>query len=310
MSITTLPARPPSAGTEFSPNHIATVHELNPRIELHRVTDTASIAGATVSYDEAWPADPDDYTDDTPLVVLPGYLGVRDAYLPFAEKLAGHGRHVALESSARAQSTAGFFDFDNRLHPERLTSKSAYAVIRAVLQRGFYEEVDVVAHSMMAPMILPVVERLLAGRVRSLVLVDPIEDLGVRGMASGYIRSLLQDALPNCHDLLNINGSPSRLIRDGAYHLFRNAPQTVAEINFARRAAVRPGLLRLAETTTRVALLAHRDDPLAPGVKCLQKFGGLVDAAACEDGGHLQLQLDPAGSARRTIDLLDQLNEA
>lgn len=113
------------------------------------------IGGATVKYTYERQLDSE---ENIPLIITPGYGGIKPAYRDLRAALVTHGKPAVTFRPPRTQRSGGFFNLKHLRHPERLLAQSTAAVAKDVVERyglvESFDKVDAVGHSMGGPAVV------------------------------------------------------------------------------------------------------------------------------------------------------------
>lgn len=91
---------------------------------------------------------PENVIDEVPLVIIKGYCGIPPAYKPLRRWTARYGKPAITYRTPRAQPWQREFHPLHALHPDRLHSQAAGAVIKDVHGRYGFDNFDGFLHSM------------------------------------------------------------------------------------------------------------------------------------------------------------------
>ncbi len=268
------------------------------------------VGGAAVRYTYERPIEAD---DPVPLIVTPGYGGIKPAYRDLRNSLAIHGKPAVTFRPPRTQSMSASFHPKHVFHPDRLLAQATSAIARDIIERyGLVEEfaqVDAVGHSMGGPAVVSAAlhrpERFRSITAMAAAGLDGHTLLDMARRAPGVLRDEL---LPAVKDIRS--RSDTRSVRDIVHYVGRNPWRTAAEGLAVGSGDIRDKVAAVGSLGVRTAALQFPSDRFFPvdGVReqaadLFDHFREFPDPRA----NHVWPQLAPEAVAHELVDITKYL---
>lgn len=268
------------------------------------------IGGAAIRYTYERPMEP---TDSVPLIVTPGYGGIKPAYRDLRNSLAAHGKPAVTFRPPRTQSVSASLHPRHLMHPDRLLAQATAAIARDIIERyglleGF-EQVDAVGHSMGGPAVISAAlhkpERFRTVTAMAAAGLDGHTLLDMTKRAPGVIAG---EIIPAIQDIRT--RSDIRSARDILHYMGRNPWRTLAEGLKVGSGDIRGSVTQVGKLSVRTAALQFTNDKFFPveGVReksadLFDHFREFPDPAA----NHVWPQLQPEAVAHELVDITTHL---
>lgn len=248
--------------------------------------------------------------DETPLVIINGYVGVKSAYKLLRRNVVQLGRPAITIRPVRKHSRRASIHPKYLLNASSLHSRAAYSVISDITARCGVENFDLVGHSM-GGWVAGSMAQLHPDKIRSVTF------MASAGLESHTLGSLLlrlptftrKEFLPHIDTLRDVD--ETRLALEAMYYVLRNPGLTIREGVGVSRCDIRPLLPRLGELGVRTAILNFASDELIHNRTTEKEVGHLVDYCETHPSkhlGHLAPQLEPLTVARSLHNINRKLN--
>lgn len=269
------------------------------------------IGGAAIKYTYERPVEA---TDPVPLIVVPGYGGIKPAYRELRKAVVQHGKPAVTFRPPRSQERFAGLHPKHFLHPERLLAQSVTAITRDMLnQHGVehqFDQVDSVGHSMGGP---AVVNAALVhpGWYRSVTAMGAagldghtLKDMGKR--APAVFRDEIIPALSDVRDRRD-----RRAVRDMGLYVWSNPWRTLAEGLAVGSGDIRDKVSHLGALGLRTAALQFPKDRFFPveGVRehSADRFS-IFRVFPDKEANHMWPQLEPEAVAEELINIIHKVN--
>jgi pimeloyl-ACP methyl ester carboxylesterase len=278
--------------------------------ETYRYTDVTKIGGAVVRYSLETPADT---TDDVPVVIIPGFCGIRSAYDQLAHALAERGKPAITVQPVRGRLFPASL-IPRRPEPvDKLASQAVWGAMRDTKERHGYETFDVLAHSMGGLIATRLVEHQ-ADSIRSVTYLASAGldgDHSPRTMLARTLNGGAEDLLALVKSLKPV--SDALASREVLHYVLRNPLRTVREALAVSTCNLTEDVQNVGYLGVKTAALqfaADRYFPLslveAHSGNAFKHFEVYGDTLA----GHNAQQSDPEGVADAYLRLNRHLNGA
>ncbi|CAN5690713.1 hypothetical protein BH23PAT2_BH23PAT2_01900 [soil metagenome] len=252
-------------------------------------------------------------TDEVPMVIVPGYLGIKQAYVGLRRSIAQLGRSVVTLRPVREQSVRAALHPSYLLNTGALPARSVYGVMSDIqAEHGINSEVvDLIGHSMGGWVASNVAERH-PSKVRSVTLVA---SAGLVGHSTGsFLKKMpafTRHELAPAFWALKEEGGELRLAVEALRYMVRNPYRTSVEAVGASNCNIRPSLSRLGELGVKTAILNFKADRLIDNQKAEAELERSVDYCKTHPAkylGHLAPQMYPQLVAKFLTDISDTIN--
>lgn len=279
-------------------------------VPTERLRGVAKIAGAKVEYTLEQPADADDFTDEAPILLAHGYGGIKSAYQQLRTHIAQAGKPAITYRPARSMGLVGDLNPRNLFHPEELSGKAAWSVMRDVRDALGYEQFDLAGHSMGGRTIADIA-LLKPEHVRSAIFIASVglDEQSVPRMI-GRALHFLPKELPSVAGRA-ISNKQARIALESLHYIIRNPQRTLAEGLSAAAANLRAHIEELDEQGTPTAAIQFQDDVFFPFDSTRRASQDLFDVHHVygnEKSNHLTPQVDPLGVSLAIRHVLDKLH--
>lgn len=268
------------------------------------------IGGAAVRYTYERP---EETVDATPLIITPGYGGIKPAYRDLRNALAAHGKPAVTFRPPRSQSIAASLHPKHVLHPDRLLAQATYAIARDLIERygliDDFEQVDAAGHSMGGPAVVSASLHQ-PERFRSIIAMASagLDGHTLADMARRAPGVLKDELIPVIGDIRTRNDL--RSIRDIAHYVGRNPLRTVSEGLTVGSGDIRPKVAKLGNLSVRTAALQFPSDRFFPSDGVRERSAGLFDhfrEFPDSRANHVWPQLAPEAVAHELVDIIQFL---
>jgi pimeloyl-ACP methyl ester carboxylesterase len=269
-----------------------------------RFCGRAKIAGAEVDYTYERPLEC--ITDEVPLLIVPGYAGIKPAYRRFREEVVQSGKPAITMRPVREQAMVAALHPHYLLHPGALPTRAAYGVLSDVQKKYDIDEFDVAGHSMGGWIVALLAERHF-NKVRSASFVASagLEDHSLTRLISRLPDFMAHEFLPNFPSLAHDTGVRSAI--ETLHYVWRNPYRTCVEGIGVSNCDIRPTLSHLGELGVKTAIMNFGSDRLIHNHTTQAEAGPLVDYCETHPDrslGHLAPQLHPDLVASRLTDII------
>ena len=269
-----------------------------------------NIGGAAIRYTYERP---EDITDPDPIVITPGYGGIKPAYRELRNSLSVHGRPAVTFRPPRTQTMSASFDPIHLLHPDRLLAQATYAVSKDIIQRygliDDFEKVDAVGHSMGGPAVVSAalhkpeyfhtVTAMAAAGLDGHTLLDMVK------RAPSVVRAEIIPAISDIRQRSDV-----RSLKDIIHYMARNPWRTLAEGLTVGSGDIREKVAILGSLGVKSAALQFADDRFFPVEGVREKSAHLFDAFyEFPDplANHVWPQLEPETVAHELVNITADL---
>ncbi len=280
------------------------------RMPTERLRGVAEIAGAKVEYTLEQPTDATDQTDDVPILLAHGYGGIKTAYQQLRSNIAQAGKPAITYRPARSMGIVCDLKPTNILHPEELSGKAAWGVLRDIRDTHGHQQFDLAGHSMGGRTIADIALRK-PEHVRSAIFIASVglDEQSVPRMIGRALRFLPKE-LPSVARRA-IWDSRGRIAMESLHYIARNPQRTLAEGLSAAACNLRASIEDLDEQGTPTAAIQFQDDVFFPFDSTKQASENLFDVHHVYDNeksNHLTPQADPLGVALAIHRVLTELH--
>lgn len=236
---------------------------------------TVQAAHASIRYAFEWP---EDVIDPIPLLLVPGFGGIKPAYRALRKAVVQNGKPAITFHPPRTQRRFAGLHPAHLFHPEKLLAQSTNAVARDVRdrhgdRRGF-DRIDGAGHSMGGPGLMnaaffhPEFYRVLVAMASAGLDGHNVVDMGRR--LPGVVRGDLTIP-PHEHVRRNV-----RTVKNGAHYVLRNPLRTVTEGYAVASGDIRPTVRALGDLgVVQLAALQFPADRFFPLEKVREKSADL-----------------------------------
>lgn len=269
------------------------------------------IGGAAIKYTYERPEDP---VDTTPLVITPGYGGIKPAYRDLRSSIAAHGKPAVTFRPPRTQSLMASFHPTHLKHPDMLLAQATYAVTRDIVQRyGLLEDfvkVDAVGHSMGGPAVVsaatehPEYFRSVIAMAAAGLDGHTLWDMTKR--TPGVMKYEIMPAIKDIRTRSDI-----RSIRDIVHYAARNPWRTLAEGLKVGSGDMRDGVVEIGKLGVRTAALQFTGDRFFPVDGVREQSADLFDQFyefSDPEANHVWPQLQPEAVSHTLVEITNTLN--
>ncbi len=268
------------------------------------------IGGATIKYTLERP---ENITDPAPLVLVPGYGGIKPAYRELRKAVVLNGKPAATFKPPRTQERLAAFHPKHFQHPERLLAQTVIAISDDLIgsngKTNEYDQVDAAGHSMGGPAII------------NAALVHPeyfrtvtaVASAGLDGhslwdMARRSPGVVKEEIIPSLNDIQV--RKDFRAVRDIMHYMARNPWRTLAEGLAVGSGDIRDKVSMLGALGVHTAALQFANDRFFPvdGVRehSANRFE-LFRVFPDPDANHMWPQLKPIAVANELVDIVNTL---
>lgn len=240
-----------------------------------------------------------------PLLVVNGYLGCMEAYVPFAQQCASRGLDTVIMEPPRRQKRNLGLHPDHFLHPERLLAQMTGRIARDIIEKYDFEKVDVTGHSMGTPAIVEAAERW-PERFHSVTLN------GGAGMTEHDFLTLVRRmpkaglGLLGCLPELRTNFELRSILPATVKYIATNPIRTVGEGIAVTQSNIRPSLAKLGSLSIQRAAILFTGDELFPYDEALELCGNDLEAVRILPYQHTGPQTHPDETAIAQAEILQQ----
>lgn len=272
---------------------------------------TVRIGSTIVKYTMECPLTP---SDTVPLLLVPGYGGIKPAYRELRHSIAANGKPAVTFRPPRSQKKFAMFHPNHALHPERLLAQAAIGIAREVINRygeedGF-QQIDAAGHSMGGPG----VTNAALTRPEWFRSITVVASAGLDGhrlvdMAKRAPGVLVGEILPSIKDIKV--RKDIKAAWDFAHYIARNPWRTAAEGLSVGSGDIRDKVVRVGELGVKTAAVAFMKDRFFPiegvilqAADRFQLFGVFTDPEA----GHMTPQLQPEALGAFLVRVVQTLN--
>lgn len=273
------------------------------------INGVARIAGAEVRYTYELPQQ---VIDEVPLLIVPGYGGVKSAYQRLRQTVAAHGKPAVSFRPPRNQSMLGGLSPAHLLQPSKLQSQASWAVMRDIEMADGPGEFDLLAHSMGGQTAINAALHK-PEHVRSIIFMASagLDLHTLRDMRERGTNFLKEELFPNLGRLAM--GHHPKIAPDTLHYIFRNSRRTIQEGISVANCDIREKVKSLGGIGIKTAALqfpADRLFPLDGVVKHSSKLFDVFRVYSDPNAGHLTPQLDPVNVARANLSILEELHRS
>ncbi len=269
-----------------------------------RIDDTAEIAGAMIAYSYYRVRRP---IDDRPVVISPGFAGIKPAYEGLGQALANAGREAITIRPVRRQRWTSSVSPVHLLRPLRLPSQAVWAVMRDVRDNYGVDQYDVLAHSMGGATIMGVVNKK-PDYVRAVNLAGSVGLDEHTPWSLG--RKLPAAAYEIATSMLKLDLDRKRAARHILHYSLQNPFRTVTEALAVSNCDIRADVKLARDRGIRFGRLQFRNDPFFPLADISEEAKSAVDLYQEFPGaeaGHLTPLLQPERVARINQAMLEKM---
>ena len=270
----------------------------------------AKIGGAVVKYTYERPMDVD---DPVPLLLVPGYGGIKPAYRDLRKAVVSGGKPAVTFKPPRAQERFAALHPKHFMHPERLLAQSVLAISRDLIDKdgvkSGYNQLDTAGHSMGGPAVVnaglihPERFRTVTAMAAAGLDGHTLRDMRVRAPAV-----LREEILPSIQDI-HVRRD-FRAVRDVVHYVARNPWRTVAEGLAVGSGDIRDKVTMLGSLGVQTAALQFASDRFFPeeGVRehSADRFN-LYRVFPDPEANHMWPQLEPEAVADELVDIVNTL---
>jgi pimeloyl-ACP methyl ester carboxylesterase len=267
----------------------------------------ARIAGAEVAYTYERPLEY--ITDEVPLLIVPGYAGIKPAYRRFREEIVQTGKPAITLRPVREQAIAAALHPHYLLHPGALPTRAAYGVLSDIQEQFDIDQFDIAGHSMGGWVVSLLASRHPAKvRSASFVASAGLEDHSLATLIGRLPDFMAHEFLPQFPALAHDSGI--RLAAETLHYVWRNPYRTCVEGIGVSSCDIRPTLSHLGELGIKTAIMNFGSDHLICNLTTQTEVGHIVDYCETHPDrslGHLAPQLQPQVVASRLVDIIDTI---
>lgn len=284
---------------ELAPGEVNEVpRQIPTRLHKHTIIVTHD---AKTRYSLEEPVDPSDVSDSVPILIVPGYGGVKPAYRRQREALVQHGRRVVTVRPIRDLGPTGALDLRHVLSPARLHSQTVYGIAKDVERR--YEEpiVDLFGHSLGGLIAVKFAQKH-PHRVRSVTLVSSagVEDHNTLTMLLRVPKIVRHEVLSQIPTFRTDN--EAKMLLEGLHYFLANPSRTGAEALVAANCNIKKIVKELeCEHGIPVSFIQPYDDNFFNHDRSVRAAKQLNDRVFSVEGNHFAPQQVPEAVARIAV---------
>lgn len=278
---------------DFHPQHEGDFFRIIDQFETECSTVTigfAKIAGAETKFTNERPHQ---LIDETPILLVPGFHGIKPGYKKLRGAIVETGRDATTYEPRLMQDLLTSMDPRRLIYPEKLTSKCAYAVMRALHQMYGHEKFDLAGHSMGGPIASDIALHK-PEMVRSLILLGSagLEDHNLISMAQRVSRFITKELIPAAPQLRN--DFDHRIVGYVIRHSLGNPLLTAREMFDVCGRDIRSNIVKHGTDGIATFVFQFEDDSLFITERVWEQSGHLPDHFEIIQGSnHLAPQLQP-----------------
>ena len=271
---------------------------------IHGRTETA---GGTVDYTYERPLEM--ITDEVPLFIIPGYLGVESGYRELRERIAQEGKPAVTLKPLRVPSLSAALHPDYLLHPGALASRAAYGVLSDVQERYNHDVFDLAGHSLGGWTVSALAKRH-SKKIRSATFVASagLEDHSTWSLTRRIPTFVLYEVLPNLSAMTG-DLNPA-VVREFLHYIWRNPYRTGIEGLGVSNCDNRPTIIEIGNAGVKTAILNFASDHLICNKTTQNEMEDKVDHCEThprQDLGHLAPNLEPEAVATRLMEIIQKI---
>lgn len=249
-------------------------------------------------------------TDEVPLLIEHGYIGIETGYRKLRGQIAQSGKPAVTLTPARVPSLGAALDPDYFLHPGALASRAAYGVLSDVQERYDHDVFDLAGHSMAGWTISALAKRH-PGKIRSATYVASVglEDHSTLSLARRLPDFAFHEVLPNLSALAGEH-DPA-VILEFLHYIWRNPYRTAVEGVGLSNCDNRPTIVEIGNAGVKTAILNFANDRLICNKTTQAEMEDKVDHCEThpdESLGHLAPNLQPEIVATRLTHIINKIN--
>lgn len=273
----------------------------------------ARIGGATIRYTLEKPQATD---DQIPLILVPGYGGIKPAYRELRKAVVSGGKAAVTFKPPRAQEKFAGLHPKHALHPERLLAQAVLGVSRDVIMRNGekdgYNQVDTAGHSMGGPAVVNA--GLVAPKMfRSAILMGAagLDGHTLRDMRERAPSVLREEVLPSLNQMRV--KKDVRSVRNIVEYVARNPWRTLAEGLAVGSGDIRDKVSRIGELGIRTATQQYAQDRFFPEAGVREHSASRFDyyhVFPDPEAGHMAPQMQPEAVGEDLLDILAVLHQS
>jgi len=251
--------------------------------------------------------------DPVPLLLVPGYGGIKPAYKELRKSVVDIGKPAITFKAPRTQERFAALHPKHFFHPERLLAQSVIAITRDIIERGGdsneFEQVDTAGHSMGGPAVVN------AGLVHPELFrsVTTVASAGLDGHTLKDMRDrapavIFGEILPMVKDIKICKDY--RTVQHMVHYVARNPWRTAAEGLAVGSGDIRDKVTHLGSLGVRTAALQFENDHFFPveGVRehSADRFD-IFRVFSDPNANHMWPQLQPDAVADELVEIINEL---
>lgn len=250
-------------------------------------------------------------SDQTPLIIVPGYCATVGAYEEFANQLALHGREVAYAKSPRGQHLWNALQPEHMRDVLRLQSQATWYVLKHIVDTESGGKADLIAHSM-GMVVAAKLATAKSGHIRSISSAGGAGLDGPHGVTSMLRKGagvMLHEISPHAIE------SPHRVVPmvaiDTVKHVLRDPIRTLREGYAVARVDIANDLAFAKDHGIKIgAFLFEHDGFFTPNAVLSHSEQYFDSYNIVPYAQHIYPQTNPYEHALQQIDSLQRLNIA
>jgi pimeloyl-ACP methyl ester carboxylesterase len=254
-----------------------------------------------------------DVKDPVPLILVPGYGGIKPAYRELRKAVVSNGKPAVTFRPPRSQEKFAALHPRHFLHPERLLAQAVLAITKDLLSvdgdSNDYEQVDTAGHSMGGPAVVNAAlvrpERFRTVTAMAAAGLDGHSLNDMRQRAPAVFRD---EILPSFRDIKV--RKDYRAVRHMAHYVARNPWRTAAEGLAVGSGDIRYKVTEIGRLGVKTAALQFASDRFFPVDGVAAHSAGRFDLFRVfpdPDANHMWPQLQPEAVGDELVDIVDTL---
>lgn len=272
------------------------------------VRGIAKIAGAEVIYTYE---EPGEVVDPVPLLLTPGYCGIKSSYRQLRHHIALQGKPAISYRPARTQKFPASFQLSHLRDVTKLPSQVAWGVMRDVAEQHDKNLFDIAGHSFGGKTATDAANHK-PEYVRSVLLVASVGlhgPIGLKEMRSRGRTCITGEIVPNLDQLAR--QGEARMALEAVHYIVRNPLRTLREGIAAGSCDIRRDVANLRQLGIKIGGLLFPADSFFHPEDVERHSGYLFDVLkqyADSSAMHVAPQLTPKPVAQALMDITRELN--